>query len=75
VTTPISDIANSFHRTYIFIFDSLGSQHPQALKNLTAYLRMEAKYKKGIDATGIINFFHFIDIKILYSGAIPDKSL
>jgi len=47
-------MANSFHRTYIFTFDSLGSRHPQALKRLSAYLRMEAKDKKGVNAEGII---------------------
>ena len=50
----MSHTANSFHRTYIFAFDSLGSRHPQALKRLSAYLRMEAKYKKDVDGAGMI---------------------
>lgn len=37
--------------TYIFIFDSLGSKHPQAIKTLTRYLQLEAKDKKGLDST------------------------
>ncbi|KZT64608.1 hypothetical protein DAEQUDRAFT_732383 [Daedalea quercina L-15889] len=32
----------------VFIFDSLGSKHPQALKTLTTYLAFEAKDKKGV---------------------------
>ncbi|KAI0926679.1 hypothetical protein AcV5_007405 [Taiwanofungus camphoratus] len=39
------------HLTYIFIFDSLGSKHPQAIKTLTRYLQLEAKDKKGLDST------------------------
>ncbi|OCH91910.1 cysteine proteinase [Obba rivulosa] len=38
-------------RTYIFIFDSLGNRHPQAVKNLSAYLQMEAQDKKGVEDT------------------------
>jgi len=34
--------------TYIFTLDSLGSKHPQAIKFLRAYLKMEAKDKKNI---------------------------
>jgi len=30
----------------------LGGRHPQAIKKLSAYLRMEAKDKKGVDTTG-----------------------
>lgn len=47
-------------RTYIFTFDSLGSKHPAAIRNLATYLQMEAKDKKGLDfsqttvATGAI---------------------
>lgn len=33
--------------TYVFIFDSLGSKHPQAIKTLSMYLQLEAKDKKG----------------------------
>ncbi len=39
----------AYRRTYIFTFDSLGGRHPQAIKKLSAYLKMEAKDKKGID--------------------------
>ncbi|EMD31406.1 hypothetical protein CERSUDRAFT_119788 [Gelatoporia subvermispora B] len=38
-------------RAYIFVFDSLGNRHPQAVKNLIGYLQMEAKDKKGLDET------------------------
>ncbi|KIM89078.1 hypothetical protein PILCRDRAFT_84870 [Piloderma croceum F 1598] len=34
--------------TYIFTLDSLGSKHPQAIKFLRSYLKMEAKDKKNI---------------------------
>jgi len=37
-------------RTYIFTFDSLGSRHPAAVSNLSAYLQLEAKDKKGLDS-------------------------
>lgn len=37
-------------RTYIFTFDSLGSKHPQAIKNLQRYLAAEAQDKRGIPA-------------------------
>ena len=37
-----------FCRTYIFTFDSLGSRHPQAIKRLSAYLKMEAQDKKKV---------------------------
>lgn len=37
------------HRTYIFTFDSLGGKHPAAANNLSRYLQMEAKDKKGLD--------------------------
>ncbi len=46
-------------RTYIFTFDSLGGKHPAAANNLSRYLQMEAKDKKGLDisqttpATGV----------------------
>lgn len=49
----IHDAAN-LHRTCIFTFDSLGSRHPQVFDKLSAYLKMEARYKKGIDVTGTI---------------------
>ena len=35
-------------RTYIFIMDSLGSKHPQAIKLLQTYLQLEALDKKGV---------------------------
>lgn len=38
-------------RTYIFTFDSLGTKHPAAIRNLSTYLQMEAKDKKGLDFT------------------------
>ena len=40
-------------RTYIFTFDSLGGRHPQAIKRLSAYLKMEAKDKKGVDNAAV----------------------
>lgn len=39
-------------RTYIFTFDSLGTNHPHAAKKLAQYLRMEAKDKKRIPNAG-----------------------
>ncbi|KAH8104848.1 hypothetical protein BXZ70DRAFT_922722 [Cristinia sonorae] len=42
-----SDDSNAEH-TYIFIFDSLGTQHPGAFKRLNTYLGMEANDKKAI---------------------------
>lgn len=41
-----------FCRTYIFTFDSLGGEHPQVIKNLSAYLKMEAFDKKKAVNTG-----------------------
>jgi hypothetical protein len=46
--------ANSFHRTYIFTFDSLGTEHPRTVRKLTNYLRMEAQQKNGVDAVGTV---------------------
>jgi len=43
-----------FGRTYVFTFDSLGGRHPQAVKKLASYLKMEAKDKKNIDETGVV---------------------
>lgn len=43
-----------FCRTYIFTFDSLGGRHVQAIKKLTAYLQMEARDKKNVENTGIV---------------------
>jgi len=40
-------------KTYIFTFDSLGTNHPHAIKKLGQYLRMEAKDKKGIANAGL----------------------
>jgi hypothetical protein len=44
----------SVDRTYIFNFDSLGYKNAGALERLSWYLRMEAKYKKGIEVPGIV---------------------
>jgi hypothetical protein len=41
-----------FCRTYIFTFDSLGAQHPQVIRNLSAYLKMEALDKKKVATAG-----------------------
>ncbi|KAF9481167.1 cysteine proteinase [Pholiota conissans] len=41
------------NQTYIFTFDSLGTNHPHAIKKLGQYLRMEAKDKKGISNAGV----------------------
>ena len=38
-------------RTWIFTFDSLGSQHPQVKKVLNEYLVREARDKKAIEDT------------------------
>lgn len=48
VSYPISTI---FGSTCIFTFDSLGSRHPQAIKLLKAYLRLEAEDKKQVTRT------------------------
>ena len=73
-----------FYRTYIFTFDSLGIRHPQAIKKLSAYLRMEAKSKKGVDARGLIEgknalvnflFSVFSGIQDSSTGTLPDKLL
>lgn len=36
-------------RSYIFTFDSLGSKHPAAVRNLQTYLQMEARDKKNLE--------------------------
>ncbi|KAF8195366.1 hypothetical protein BJ912DRAFT_138312 [Pholiota molesta] len=41
------------NKTYVFTFDSLGTNHPHAAKKLSQYLRMEAKDKKGIPNAGV----------------------
>ncbi|KJA24049.1 hypothetical protein HYPSUDRAFT_39181 [Hypholoma sublateritium FD-334 SS-4] len=43
----------AIRKTYIFTFDSLGTNHPHAIKKLGQYLRMEAKDKKGIANAGL----------------------
>ena len=43
-----------FCRTYIFTFDSLGGKHPQAVKKLSMYLKMEAQDKKKVENTGSV---------------------
>ena len=43
-----------FCRAYIFTFDSLGGRHPQAIRKLSAYLKMEALDKKKVVNTGIV---------------------
>lgn len=48
-------MTNFFGRTYIFTFDSLGQPHARVIERLSAYLRMEAKNKKGVDAAGMID--------------------
>jgi hypothetical protein len=53
MTTMSMDTTNSFYRTYIFIFDSLGGQHDEAIGHLSSYLQMEAKQKKGLEIPGI----------------------
>jgi len=45
----IASDSNEFDNTaYVFIFDSLGNRHPQAIKTLVKYLELEAKDKKGV---------------------------
>ncbi|KAI0081593.1 hypothetical protein K474DRAFT_1768509 [Panus rudis PR-1116 ss-1] len=39
------------NRTYIFTFDSLGTEHRAAIKLLSMYLQFEAKDKKGLENT------------------------
>ncbi|CCM02457.1 uncharacterized protein FIBRA_04556 [Fibroporia radiculosa] len=46
-----ADTSGRENTTYVFIFDSLGSRHPQAGKTLSRYLQLEAKDKKGINAS------------------------
>lgn len=60
-------------RTYIFTFDSLGSRHPQAIKRLSAYLKMEAQDKKNIVNAGnaegksaLVIFFLFFENTLFY---------
>ena len=43
-----------FCSTYIFTFDSLGGRHPQAIKKLSTYLKMEALDKKKVENTGTV---------------------
>ncbi|CAL1712532.1 unnamed protein product [Somion occarium] len=38
-------------RTYIFTFDSLGSEHKAVVRTLSKYLQLEAKDKKGLENT------------------------
>ena len=47
------DTTNSFYRTYIFTFDSMGGTHDEVIRQLSSYLQMEAKHKKGIDIPSI----------------------
>lgn len=42
---------DTLDRTYIFTFDSLGTKHPAAARNLSHYLQLEAKDKKSLDET------------------------
>lgn len=44
-----------FCRTFIFTFDSLGGRHPQAIRKLTTYLKMEASDKKKVENTGDVS--------------------
>jgi hypothetical protein len=47
-----------YPRTYVITLDSLGGPHKQAVNQLTKYLKLEAKDKKGIEqptsATGLV---------------------
>ncbi|KAF8630950.1 hypothetical protein AX17_005306 [Amanita inopinata Kibby_2008] len=38
-------------KTHIFTLDSLGTRHPQALRQLTRYLKLEAKDKLNVEET------------------------
>ncbi|KAF8908964.1 hypothetical protein CPB84DRAFT_1843311 [Gymnopilus junonius] len=40
-------------KTYIFTMDSLGTRHPQAIKRLANYLKMEAQDKKGVQGASL----------------------
>lgn len=51
ITSLLHDNNALFHRTYIFTMDSLGTRHPQAIKRLANYLKMEAQDKKGVQDT------------------------
>lgn len=43
-----------FCRTFIFTFDSLGGRHPQAIRKLSSYLKMEALDKKNVTNTSLV---------------------
>lgn len=74
-----------YSKTYIFTFDSLGSRHPQAIKKLSAYLKMEAMDKKGVDHTEaaegkmvlvwVIVFYSSQRRVEDFTGAVPTKLL
>lgn len=71
----------------IFIFDSLGSRHIQAVNVLTGYLQMEAKDKKGLDETtravgkeamvchSIYAYLLDVHNQSLHTGSIPTELL
>jgi Ulp1 family protease len=44
-------------RTWFLSFDSLGGEHPAALKTLRDYLTMEARYKKGLELDSSASIF------------------
>ncbi|KAG6813577.1 hypothetical protein H0H92_009621 [Tricholoma furcatifolium] len=52
--------ATSENTTYIFTFDSLGSKHPQAIRNLARYLKKEAqdKLNKNDTSTAVGKLAH-----------------
>ncbi|KAJ3568744.1 hypothetical protein NP233_g5517 [Leucocoprinus birnbaumii] len=49
-TTIIEEPRSTEPRTRIFILDSLGNRHPQAMKQLNKWLELEAMDKKGIES-------------------------
>ncbi|KAH9480523.1 Ubiquitin-like-specific protease 2 [Psilocybe cubensis] len=50
----VNEVVNDepVEETFIFIMDSLGTKHRQAVNKLTAYLKLEAKDKKGVSDAG-----------------------
>ena len=66
--------------TYIFTFDSLDGQHPQVIRNLSAYLKKEALDKKRIVNIGNVGsksvpvhvILKFFFRRILYTSPCSD---
>ncbi len=56
------------YRTHIFVFNSLGGKHAQAVKRLSRYLRMEAKHKKGLEISGEVEG---IDTQVQFLFCFP----